>query len=54
MVKVGLSYKKISSDWKPNNYNNQRTFYEGFDIMKKLSKITGNENKILLWEKKQK
>lgn len=54
MVKVGFTYKKVSSDWKPINYNNQRTFYEGFDIMKKLSEITGRDSKILLWEKKKK
>jgi outer membrane protein OmpA-like peptidoglycan-associated protein len=53
MVKVGFTYKKVSSDWKPVNYNATRTFYEGFDIMKNLAEITGHKNEILFWDKKQ-
>ena len=52
MVKVGFTYKKVSKDWKPVNYNGTRTFFDGFDIMENLSKITGSENKLLLWKKK--
>ena len=54
MVKAGFTYKKVSKDWTPVNYNRTRTFFEGFDIMEKLAKITGSENKLLLWEKKKK
>ncbi|WP_312079343.1 OmpA family protein [Chryseobacterium sp.] len=54
MVKAGFTYKKISKDWSPVNYNRTRTFFDGFDIMEKLAKITGSENKLLLWEKKKK
>ncbi|VXC12753.1 MULTISPECIES: OmpA family protein [Chryseobacterium] len=54
MVKAGFTYKKISKDWTPVNYNRTRTFFDGFDIMEKLAKITGSENKLLLWEKKKK
>lgn len=54
MVKAGFTYKKVSSDWTPVNYNRTRTFFDGFDIMGHLAKITGSENKLLLWEKKKK
>ena len=54
MVKAGFTYKKVSSDWTPVNYNRTRTFFNGFDIMKSLAEITGHENKLLLWEKKKK
>lgn len=54
MVKAGFTYKKVSKDWTPVNYNRTRTFFDGFDIMEKLAKITGSENKLLLWEKKKK
>ncbi|KUJ63469.1 hypothetical protein AR687_01910 [Flavobacteriaceae bacterium CRH] len=54
MIKVGFTYKKISSDWKPVNYNRTRTFYDEFDIMANLEKITGYKNEILFWEKKNK
>lgn len=54
MIKVGFTYKKVSSDWKPVNYNRTRTFYEEFDIMKNLEKITHYKNEILFWEEKNK
>ena len=54
MIKVGFTYKKVSSDWKPVNYNRTRTFYDEFDIMQNLEKITGHKPQILFWEKKVK
>ncbi len=41
MVEVGLSYKVISADWQPINYNKKREFWEEFDIIKKLEQISG-------------
>ena len=53
MVKAGFTYKKVSSDWTPVNYNRTRTFFDGFNIMKYLAELVGYDNKILLWEKKK-
>ena len=53
LISAGFTYKKISADWKPVNYNESRVFFNGFDIIENLSEITGCENKILLWEKKK-
>lgn len=53
LISAGFTYKKISADWKPVNYNESRVFFQGFDIIENLSKITGCENKMLLWEKKK-
>lgn len=52
VVKVGFTYKKVTKDWTPINYNRSRTFFEEFDILDKLSSLTGFPRKILLWKKK--
>lgn len=41
LVDVGISYRKISADWRPINYQENRTFWEEFNIMKSLEQLTG-------------
>jgi outer membrane protein OmpA-like peptidoglycan-associated protein len=52
-IKVGFSYKKISSDWTPLDYNHQHEFFPKFDIVDSLSKMLSIDNKVLIWPKKQ-
>lgn len=46
MIEVGLSYKVISADWKPINYNRNRKFWDKVDIIKKLEDTLGINTKV--------
>ncbi|CAM4074580.1 OmpA family protein [Pedobacter westerhofensis] len=52
MIDVGISYRKISADWTPVNESGTREFWEGFDIMEKLSAVSGVSPSITLISKK--
>lgn len=41
MIDVGISYRKISKDWKPVNVDDKREFWDKIDIMEELETITG-------------
>lgn len=52
-IKVGFSYKKVSSDWTPLDYNKQHEFFPKFDIVDSVTKMMSIDNKVLIWPKKQ-
>lgn len=52
-VEVSLSYKVVSADWKPINYNQQRTFWEKTDIIQMLSNAAGRSAEFLIYERKK-
>lgn len=49
-VEVGLSYKVVSADWKPINYNKNRTFWDEFDVMKSLANTTGRSPEFFIYK----
>ncbi|MDR2275051.1 MAG: OmpA family protein [Sphingobacterium sp.] len=51
-VQVGLSYKVVSADWKPVNFNENRTFWEKIDVMQKLASFSGKPAEFLIYERK--
>tara|TARA_R110000822_G_C15254636_1_gene487678 strand:+ start:378 stop:767 length:390 start_codon:yes stop_codon:yes gene_type:complete len=48
-IEVGLSYKVVSADWRPIDYNKRRKFWKKeIDIIKNLEDISGRKAEIEL------
>lgn len=51
-LEVGLSYKVVSTDWKPININENRTFWKAYDVMQGIANFTGRSPEFIIYKTK--